>query len=85
MSNIPDKDWICVKIEDAVTPRDGYVVIKDRWWSVKDGCIRFYRGYWSPQCNSNKAISEHIGASWHDRVEFIPLVYVPHDCNDYVS
>jgi hypothetical protein len=81
---IPEKDWINVKIEDATVPKDGYVVIKDRWWAVKDGKIRFYRTYCSPQCNSNKTITEQVGKKWMDSVQFIPVVFTPHNCNDYV-
>ena len=80
---IPEKDWIIVKIEDAIIPKNGYVAITDRWWAVKDGCIRFYRNYCSPQCNSNKLITERVGRDWHDSVQFIPVVFTPHDCNDY--
>lgn len=84
MSKIPEKDWIKVKIEDAIIPHEGYTVIMDRWWSVKDGYIFYYRYYTCPQCNSNKDITERLGEKHGRTPQFIPIVYQPHNCNDYV-
>ena len=65
-----------VPIEKAVKPKDGYVVMADRWWIVVDECILFYRGY-APQCNDVKAITESIRDRMYPgaEVRFLPMVF----------
>lgn len=84
MSKIPEKYWIRVKIEDAITPKDGHIAYVNRWWGVKDGHILFYLSYNGPQCNSNQHIAEYLDKKFDRTSQFIPVVYVPHNCNDYV-
>lgn len=69
--------------KDVTTPKNGYRVVLNHWWSVTDeGALFFktHRGHgrpdWlSPQCNTSRGIVERLcphGA----RVEFIPLAYL---------
>lgn len=83
--------FVKVPISDVTTPDSNgtYELMKDRWWAVtEDDCILFYgsRGR-SPQCNSNKAIVEHIlSAENHPGVKavFLTHVWLPHNCSDYI-
>jgi hypothetical protein len=62
-------------------------VIRDRYWAVTDDdCILAYKGY-SRQCNSNEGIVQRlISSDRHPgvKVVFLPLVFLPHNCRDYV-
>jgi len=62
-------------------------ILRDRFWAVsEDDCILTYKGS-SPQCNDNEGIVERIIKGDHHpgvKVQFIPLVFLPHDCRDYV-
>jgi hypothetical protein len=76
--------YIKMKIADATIVPEGFVhILKDRWWSTDGENILFFRNYDSPQCNSNKEIAEQIAANHKGQVVFMPLVYLPHNCNDY--
>jgi hypothetical protein len=66
-------------------PDEGiFQVYKDRWWSTDGENIFFYRGYGSPQCNRHKTISERLGARRGHGVVFLPRVFVPHDCREFL-
>lgn len=69
--------------KDVTTPKNGYRVLTNHWWSVTDDGALFFvthrvfgRPDWlSPQCNTSRAIVERLcpeGA----RVEFIPLAFL---------
>lgn len=80
---IPLKHFTFVRAELLTEcPTHGQVeVIADSWWTMRGEEIAFYRGS-SPQCNSNKVISDRVSKiySWCTEVRFIPRVYLPfHD------
>ena len=66
-----------IPIEKATTPFNGAEVLTNRWWSVLDGCIFIYRDV-SPQCNSQKEISEMLTKKLFPGGEsvFLPVVYI---------
>ena len=70
-----------VPITTAIMPFDGAMVIANRWWTVIDNCILFYRGR-SPQCNSEEAVSRCLTKKLYPGADciFIPIVYVEHRC-----
>lgn len=76
-----DKYITKIPIEKAITPFDGAIVIADRWWTVVDECILFYKET-RPQCNSHKEVAEHLNKRLYPNAEcrFIPVVYVEHRC-----
>jgi len=75
------KDITMVPIAKATAPFDGAMVMANRWWTVIDGCILFYRGD-RPQCNSQKEVVQHNNKRLYPNatIEFIPIVYVEHRC-----
>jgi hypothetical protein len=82
---IPVKDYIKMKISDASVPREGIMhVMLNRWWMTDGENILFYRSYSYPQCNHNKKIASQISEGQNRDVVFMPIVYVPHDCSDYL-
>lgn len=72
-------------------------ILRDRWWIMSDeGTIAFYQGrtmpregrekYNMPQCNTDRRITDKIIETWKDptiHAEFIPVIYVKHNCSDY--
>lgn len=77
-------DYIRMSLSDLTTPKGGRIVMTDRWWVVtEDEHVLFYRSYGSPQCNSNKAITERLAPSAGGKPVFVPVAYVPHNCRDY--
>lgn len=70
-----------VPLEKALKPFDNALVLTDRWWVVVDNCILFYRGY-SPQCNSQKEITELSMRRLYPKAEavYFPVIYVEHRC-----
>ena len=62
-------------------------IVRDRWWAATDDdCVLVYKEY-SKQCNSNKAIVERlISINNHPgtKVVFIPIAFMPHNCDDFV-
>ena len=79
MGDLLEKHMTRVPIDKAVKPFDGAYVYCDRWWTVENDCILFYRG--SPQCNADRRIAE----SFRDRmypgadVRLLPVVYMPNE------
>lgn len=67
-----------IKVEEAILPKDGWTVLTNRWWIVKDECVMLFKG-WSPQCNSEKKISESIRDKIYPGavVRFLEAVFVP--------
>lgn len=70
-----------IPISKATQPFDGALVIANRYWTVVDGCILFYRKK-SPQCNSDRRLVEHTNKRLYPTatVEFLPVVFVEHNC-----
>lgn len=73
-------------IEEATTPRDG-TVLTNRWWVVHpEHGLTFWKlsakdTYRAPQCNSDRAISEHVCNQIHPghEVRFVEAVYLGHE------
>ena len=82
MTHIPEdhRDLTYLSLEEAQTPRDGALVMVDRWWSChpEKGLI-FWRRY-SPQCNTNERINKKLTAQLYPWAEaqFMHVVYVPY-------
>jgi hypothetical protein len=91
--NVPadDERLRFVPCEKARTPKDGLVhCLLDRWWVIHpEKGIVFWRpsgkGEGSPQCNSNREITESLAARMYPwaRVELIPMVMYQIDPQDY--
>ena len=77
---------------NVIDPEGVVAVYRDHWWWCVDGDptkALFYRGHWrigTPQCNSNKKVSEMIGAKlgYHEFASLIqiPLAFVPYEDHD---
>jgi len=59
--------FIKVPLEDALTPKAGFVCITDHWWVIEDNCLLGFKLYGekskerpSPQCNSQKSIVDML-------------------------
>jgi len=48
-----------VSIDYAIKPSSGQVWV-DNYWIIRNDCILFYGRMASPQCNTNKKVSEHL-------------------------
>ena len=70
-------DLTRIPVEEAITPRNGMVVMCDRWWIVLDGCLLFFKGF-APQCNAVEKIAKSIRDRLYPDadVRFLPLVFV---------
>jgi hypothetical protein len=71
-------------------PPSGYCkVVRDRWWIVdQDGNPIVYGKHKSPQCNSDRRITEHLaGLSCYQGLGFsvkqLAIVFLPFNPNDY--
>lgn len=79
MSALLEKFMEKIPVEKAVKPFEEAYVYCNRWWTVRDGCILFYRK--SPQCNS----IEKVARKFQERlfpganVRFLPVVFAPND------
>lgn len=75
--------------EELTTPKEGHVVKVDRWWAFLPGQGFIYFSpdgrHWTPQCNSNRAITEALIRQVYPGAEavFVPVAYEPHNCSDY--
>jgi len=77
-------DLVYRSIEDATTPREGYVAKLDRWWVAHpERGIAFakFRGYLAPQCNHDRRLPEHMVREMYPGHEVIHLdvVFVPQE------
>lgn len=75
-----------VPVDKATTPQEGlHYCYVDRWWTVLDGYLLFYRPtkrHWgAPQCNGSKVIAEGLAKKLYPEatVQQIPLVFVPEE------
>ena len=81
-----DERYIRVPLAKLTTPRPGFLhCMTDHWWAVTDDeQVLFYRKiYHSPQCNTNKAVVEHIGPEG-TTPRFVPVMFIPVRPEDYV-
>lgn len=92
--SLPAEHFRKVPMAEATEPRSGSVeVYRDYWWFVtEDDCLLFYtrgirRYFGSPQCNSQegtaRVLNDRSGYPMPTTVQQIPLVFVPHRCEDY--
>jgi hypothetical protein len=79
-----DSRYIRMPVRELTTPHEGRKCMLDRWWHVTENDeVLFYKGYYSPQCNSDKSVVEHLTIAGCHAV-FLSVAYVPHRCSDYV-
>jgi hypothetical protein len=104
MGDVHEDDYVFLPVAEAVEPAGGtyFQHYVDAWWVVHpEKGLAFFNpksartgrrrhGRWgSPQCNTNKRISEMVGREtagslWPEvRVEKIPSAWVPIDISDY--
>ena len=91
LHQVMDADkFVKLPIQEATVPKDGYVCLANRYWIVTENNeLLFYIGnsrkkhYCSPQCNYNESITKRLCKDG-TKVLFIPFVFVPHNCHDYV-
>ena len=74
-----------IPLEELKTPKDGYLVYKDRYWIICEGYALIYRGpyghNYSPQCNRYKKIVDKT-AKFYDKsmeIALVPLAYIKRD------
>jgi hypothetical protein len=92
MTSPKKSDWEFVPKSKATRMPDKgefFQVYRNWWWVVTDNDeIIFYCKYGlSPQCNPNESIARSIQEKeWHPgtHVEQLEVVFVPHDCHDYI-
>jgi hypothetical protein len=82
---VRSEDFQYVKISKINKPpkeEGSYMVMNDRYWEVKDGCVAFYC-YTSPQCNEDKSLMERLASPtrMNHSIRFIKRVYIPLDYN----
>ena len=84
---IPLSKFERVPIADIDHPEVARICYPPSWWIVSpDREVFFFRpNHTSPQCNDNRLIVDR----WLPRfpgctVEQLPMVYLKHNCNDYV-
>lgn len=85
MKDLNKPPYTKMKISDLQTPKPGRLVYGPSWWIVTDDdCVLFFRKH-SPQCNSNKLVSEHLRDKLYPGLEvrFIEHAFLPHSCSDY--
>jgi len=81
---IAERDFIKMPITELTTYAPGRRCMAPAWWVVtEDRCVLFFKHYYSPQCNQNRAIVERIMRHKNASIEFIPQAFVPHSCSDY--
>lgn len=78
-----------VPIADITTPKAGRLCYPESWWVVTpEREVLFYtkhKDHASPQCNTNKAVADHLARNYPNcTVEQLPIVFLKHNCNDYV-
>jgi hypothetical protein len=90
---LPETDYVFVPVDQLTSPPEGHVDhLGQRWWMVHpEKGLAFYNPhrrsghgnpYGSPQCNSNKKISERLCQPWAE-VRLIDHVFLPLKMQDY--
>ncbi len=84
---ILQKDFTLIPVSEVTTPRNGQVVMLDRWWTivVENGikCVLGYRGRGfkslSPQCHTRREFVEqrrpYPAPDGAFTAEFLPVAY----------
>ncbi len=68
-----------IPVQEVQTPKEGYVVKLNRWWTLTpDECVLFDRRC-SPQCHSNEQIAKGLTQQLYPKCTtvFIPVAYFP--------
>lgn len=82
-----------VPIAELTAPRNGTCeVIMDCWWVVSDESLLFFNlggervTYGTPQCNANERVARSLADKLYPGCEVrrIPIIYLEHDCHDYI-
>ena len=95
-SESPGSRWIGMPVSVATAPRVGRIVQGPRSWvvAVKGGCawVVFYKNYYSPQCNDNRATVERVldsvrwaleAGGYTVEIRDLDFTFLPHSCSDY--
>lgn len=70
------KKLIFIDVEEIRTPKDGFIVLLDRWWALKEGKVILFDNM--PQCNKDKEIAEMVSKKLYSgTVIFISIAYIP--------
>lgn len=70
---------------DVTEPKDGRVVMMNRYWQCADGDPKralFWRSYDYPQCNKSEFIVEMFPVTPSAKICFIEIAYVPERTRD---
>jgi hypothetical protein len=85
MIQAPGPKFHFMSLEQAKAPKEHIVYnIVNSWWVVhpEKGLTFWGKGYGSPQCNTNEAISKRLYPPWGE-VKFIERVFAPCNVGDY--
>ncbi len=69
-----------MSVAELTTPRNGRTMVCDHWWIVTpERDVLFYclKGFFTPQCNTDKRLLETDRICVNFGIEFIPVAYVP--------
>ena len=74
-------DYEHIQLEELQKPKNGYVVMMNKWWSTFYGKALFYnrKPFYSPQCNSNEKLAEHLSLKG-TTTTFVEVAYVHPKC-----
>ena len=73
-----------IPIEDVTTPKQGQMVIVNHWWVTRNNCVLGFKIYGkksrvrpTPQCNTNKLITERLINRIYKDCDaiFLPVAY----------
>ena len=78
-----------VPIDEIAAPKPGRICYPESWWLVTpEREVLFFTkhsDHASPQCNANKAVADRLFGKYPCcTVERLPIVFLDHDCHDYV-
>lgn len=76
-----DKDYKKISILELTTPKAGKICRGAAWYVTDGENVFLYKGT-SLQCNSNKAVIEHLYPD--EKYIHLEMVFVKHDCRDYI-
>ena len=71
--------YVEIPLEELTTPREGYIVMLDRWWVTRNGnpvVAELGRGFTVPQCTRNQETAVKIAERLRlDSPIFVPVAY----------
>lgn len=77
-----------VPISDILEPKPGRICYHSSYWIITDNeeVLFFRKGHNSPQCNMNENIATGFLKSFPNTYtcRLLPIVYLKHNCADYV-